>query len=306
MTVLTDYLTDTQLLLNQTNPAQPKFTQVNLINYINRARTEVASKGQCVRFLPPISAGIKSATILSSGTSYGAPPILTVSPPDQTPGIQATLACTLSGGTISAVQITNPGSGYFSPSPPTITVGTSASGATGNITCALDFINQTVENQEVYQYKSITLQSGMSQIVAVRSVSFIWGNFRYMRLACSFSKYQALVRNYTSGWTFVPSVVAQFNQGASGTLYMYPIPNAPYQMEWDCLILPTPMASDTDPEVIPAPWTGCVPYFAAYLAFLQVNRFDDAEKLLKLFEKFMMEARAQSQVGSPNSWYGRF
>jgi hypothetical protein len=58
-----------------------------------------------------------------------------------------------------------------------------------------------------------------------------------------------------------------------------------YQMEWDCLCLPADLQFDQDPEVIPAPWDDAVKYFAAHLAFLELQNHNYARSMLDLFEK---------------------
>lgn len=65
----------------------------------------------------------------AGGTGYTTAPTLTI-PPPPAGGVQATATCTVSGGIINSVNVTNPGSGYLTP--PTVTV-TPTSGGTGGV-----------------------------------------------------------------------------------------------------------------------------------------------------------------------------
>jgi hypothetical protein len=54
---------------------------------------------------------------------------------------------------------------------------------------------------------------------------------------------------------------------------------------------------DTTVEVIPAPFTTAVPFFAAYLALLGTQsqaRAEDAKRMLENYEEFMTRARRMS------------
>lgn len=74
--------------------------------------------------------------------------------------------------------------------------------------------------------------------------------------------------------------------GPSGSIFLSPTPGAAYAMYADCVGLPNPMVNTTDVEVIPYPWTDSVPYFAAYVAFVSVNRFADAQDVLTRWQAF--------------------
>jgi len=76
-----------------------------------------------VTISPPNLAGqILSLTPTSPGSGYSSvPPTITISPPAGG-GTTATATATVSGGVVTSVTITHPGSGYNAASPPTITV----------------------------------------------------------------------------------------------------------------------------------------------------------------------------------------
>lgn len=310
MATLNDYLKETQRLLGDVTQAQ--FNPADLISYINRSRREVAAEGQCIRQLPTIQGHLVAVTVLSS-SAYTIAPDVIISLPDSPPGfapnpngVPATAVATLSGGVVSAISLTNSGVGYFSP---IVTI------ASGNVlaTATISPVNVTIPGQEVYTFSSLTplvatSGSGVESIHQVTSISLLWGTFRYTLAWTSFSKYQALVRSYSQGYQYIPAVFSQFGQGVNGSVYLYPIPNSVYQMEWDCCCLPTPLASDSDPEVIPFPWTQAVPYYAAHLALETIQTAaaaQRAEQRFQQFERHMKRARVFNAPHRVVNWYGR-
>jgi hypothetical protein len=158
-----------------------------------------------------------------------------------------------------------------------------------------------VVGQEVYPFADVnsmvaTSGSGISSIFMVNSISVLFGNYRYTMAHVGFSKYQALIRNYSAGlYQYAPAVFAQFGQGVNGSVYAYPIPNSPYQWEWDVCCTVAPLATDTDPEAIPFPWTDAVAYYAAYLALDGAQRLADAKRRYEQYEMYMKRARQFSQ-----------
>jgi hypothetical protein len=77
-------------------------------------------------------------------------------------------------------------------------------------------------------------------------------------------------------------------------------------MEWDCFCLPIDLETDDDPEAIPLPWTECVPYFAAHLAFLEMQNLNAGGFYLQLFEKMMHDFSAYARPGRAINPYGRW
>lgn len=304
MTVLSDYLKQVQLLLN--DPSETNFNRFDLINYINEARQQIAGSGQCVRAIPFVGQVVQ---LLQSYAGANG-----------TPGTRYPLtftgACTTaatgtydvtSTGTVTNLVITGAGNGYLAA--PIVGFGGAgfASGTAPTVKAVLATGIPTVVNQEVYPFSSISFanQPGISGIIGIRGVSVLWNTYRFTTARYSFSKYQARVRTYTNTFTDVPRVCAQFGQGESGSLYLYPVPNSTYIVEIDCICDVSPLVDDTSIELIPAPWTVCVQYYAAYKAQEISQNFDVAERLYATFERFMKRAREQTQPGFVSNWYGR-
>jgi hypothetical protein len=86
---------------------------------------------------------------------------------------------------------------------------------------------------------------------------------------------------------------------------MYPIPNQTYQLEIDCICLPSDLVSDQDYEAIPDPWTDAVPYFAAHLAYLELQNLNAAKFYEDLFDKRLSGYSSAARSGRRMNPYGR-
>lgn len=312
MPTLSTYLLQVQRLLN-TGSSNNLYPQAELTDYINRARKQVAMASQSVRALTPVNGPVTSITVGSGGGGYSTAQVV-VSAPDSPSGragfpngAQATAtAITGAGGRIASITILSGGAGYFSPG---ATISGAGSGAT--LTALLSGVNQTYRGQEVYSYASIlpmiqAQQSGIGAVHSVGGISLIWGTFRYTLNHLGFGMYQAYVRNYAQGgFQRQPATFAQFSQGISGDVYLYPIPDQSYPMEWDVCCLPIDLASDADYDALPAPFTEAVCFYAAYYATLGKGRVSDAKNLWDQAQIFEKRARQATNPRGVKSYYGR-
>ena len=312
---LNSYLTQVQNLLGA-GASGNVYSNPTLTTYINQARAQVAIEGECIRVVPPINGPISSFTILTGGSGYGtSPPTVVITSPDSpsgqsvsAAGAQAKATATLSGGAVTAITLASGtgGSGYFQP---TVTL-VSGAGTGATAIAVVSGLNVTATSQEVYSFSSVTPMvatsgSGIQNIFELNSVSVIWGTFRYTLKHVSFSKYQAVGRPYTAGYQYIPAVWAQFGQGVNGSVYLYPIPNSNYQMEWDTLCVPNDLNVNTDVEAIPYPFTEAVPFYAAYYAFQMKQRNADADRMWKEAQKMVQRARTFGQRRFVSNWYNK-
>jgi len=306
---LNAYLAQVQRLLH--NPTGTLYNTADLTNYINLARREIAMRTQCLRFLPAIDGPVTAISVTAAGSGYTAPTATITAPdfPSGNPvvpnGVQATAVPILASGTIASVSITSGGSGYFQPQ---IVINDPAgTGATASVT--VGDINITNQGQEIYPFADIETfpnLTGVQSIFDVLSVSIIYANYRYSLPKYSFTTYQSSIRQYPFQYQYVPTVCAQLGQGTAGNLFLYPIPSQAYQMEWDCYGLPVPLVTDVTIEAIPDPWPDCVPYFAAYLAYLTAQRKADADGMKAIYDDFVHRYSAYSNMGRASNPYGRF
>lgn len=307
--MLFEYLQQVQRFLREqrqefSNPA-------DLISYVNRARREIALRTQCIRVLTASSGQVVTATITDGGSGYSASPTLTITAPDfpngrapNPSGLQATALATVQGGVLVDISIQNGGSGYFQP----LIEITDTTGSGATATLEVSPFNATIQGQEVYNYSDIDLSAnpGCEAVFYVRSFAIIYANYRYVVPVYAFSEYQAKIRQFPYQYQYIPSFAANFGQGVAGSVYMYPLPSAQYQSEWDVLCLPSNLIDDQSVEAIPAPWTDAVPYFAAHLAMLELQQYNSARMYLDLYEKFALSYSNYTRVGRTVNPYGRY
>lgn len=309
MTSLFDYMQDTQRFLR--DAGQEMLNPKNLIVYINRARREVAMRGQLIRVTPPISGSIVSWTITNGGSGYSNSPTLYITPPDfpsgapiNPNGAQATASAIVQGGVITAIDSTYGGAGYFQPQ---MTI-TDATGKGAAATAVMSPMNLLYQGQERYDFSSVNLSMfpGVGSIYNVRSISIIYANYRYSIPQYSWSVYQGYIRQYPSQYEYIPTFYSQFGQGAAGSVFLYPLSSATYQQEWDALCLPMNLETDQDYEVIPAPWTDAVAYFAAALCYEDIQSLNNARYYHDQFEKRLLNYSNYARIGRAVNIYGRY
>ena len=302
------YMRDCQRFLNDTN--QELLNPADLIEFVNRARREVAMRSQSIRLMPPIAGAVSTITVTNQGSGYTNPTV-TVSAPDFSTGTsinplgaQATAVATVLGGLINNIDVTFGGAGYFQP---TVKI-TDPTGTGATATAQISSILQTQYGQEIYKFSDFPLNNfpGVKEVMAIRSVSIIYANYRYSLPMYSFSTYQAYIRQYPSQYNYVPTMCSQFGQGASGSLYLYPIASQPYQIEIDCVGWPIDLLTDQDYEAIPDPWTQAVPFLATHYAYLSLQNFNAAEYYRKMADTLLPMHRAAASPARRVNPYGRY
>jgi hypothetical protein len=291
--------------------SQQKYVDVGDIDsYINRARREVAMRSQSIRILTPIAGSILNIQVTAGGSGYAAP-VVTISTPDapngalpNPAGLQATATAQFIGGTITGISVNEGGDGYFQP---VVTI-TDPTGTGATAAAYTNPINVTTFQQEIYNFKDVNLSAfpGVGAIFAVKSVSIIYANYRYSLPCYSFSTYQSAIRQYPRQYIYVPTVMGQYGQGTSGSLYMYPIPSSPYQMEWDCFCLPHDLTDDGDFEALPAPWTETVPFYAAHMCYLEMQNLNAGKFYLDLYDQMVHRYSSYARPWRTVNPYGRY
>lgn len=306
--MLNDYLQTVQGFLRDRD--EKLMNPDDLRRYINRARREVAERTQSIRILTPVAGAVTRIQVVAPGSGYTNPTV-TVTTPDAPngaqpypAGLQATALAQEVGGEISNISLTQGGDGYFQPQA-TISDPTGSGAVLAAFTSP---INVTQFQQEIYTFDRVPLQTfpGVGQIFKVQSVSIIYANYRYSLPCYPFSVYQALIRQYPRQYIYVPTVMGQLGRGTNGSLYMYPIPSQPYQMEWDAFCLPADLIDDSSFEAIPQPWQDAVPYFATHLAFLELQNLNAARFYLDLHDNMVHRYSAAAAPTRMVNPYGRY
>jgi len=300
---LTAYQQQTQRLLHDPNATY--FSISDITAYINIARGQIAMEGQCIRLL--LSGGtITGLTINSAGGGYAG----TVSVAINGAGQQASATATQSGGAINAITLTNGGWGYITGTTTTVVATGSITGNNATFNLTIDNSLTTIPGQEVYQFATANVLAqqtpGVQAVIGLFSVACAWGANAAMKPILQpmiWSEFQAYYRSYNNGMQNYPTVWSQYAQGVNGSVYVWPYPSQNSQMDWDCYCIPVALTSDSTPEAIPYGWTDCVPYYAAYLAYLDAQRAEDADKMFKQYTMFMKRARSFSETPFVPDYY---
>ena len=91
--------------------------------------------------------------------------------------------------------------------------------------------------------------------------------------------------------------------GPFAQIYLNPVPDQAYTLNADCVGLPISLETDSDLEAIPYPWTDAIPYFAAYLAYLNSQREQDAEQMISKWAQFTSWGTKQSTPSVMSDYY---
>lgn len=309
MATLFTYQQECQKWLRETK--QDLINPANIVNYINRARREIAMRTQSIRVLTQSSAPVVTASVVAGGTGYSNSPTITITTPDfpsgtgSNPlGAQATAKAIVQSGTIASIDITYGGDGYFQP----LATVTDATGTGASVTLQTGPVNTLNAGQETYNFSGIYLGNnpGVKSIFAIRSVSVIYANYRYSLPVYSFSVYQAQIRQYPFQYQYVPTFCSQFGQGAAGSLYFYPLPSQTYQYELDAYGLPQDLKTNQDYEALPDPWTDAVSYFATHLSYLELQNYNAAKMYKDLYNEELLIYSQSSRIGRRVNIYGRY
>jgi len=144
---------------------QSFFTSANFLSYTNNLLLVRADTG-ALNAVGTKTGGITDVTFSEHGSGYtstATPPAITVAAPDQAGGTQAVLTAVLSGGTITGIAVSNPGSGY-TVAPSVVITATAGSGA------------QFTVNLSGGGVGSVTVDQGGSGYKGVVTAAFSGGN----------------------------------------------------------------------------------------------------------------------------------
>jgi hypothetical protein len=175
----------------------------------------------------------------------------------------------------------------------------------------------TVVGQNAYPFSSINIgtptATGIDGVFNIQTIQYVVASGQKWLNPRPWPWFQLYYLNNPVPQQGAPVGWSRFGQGASpgdtgpsqgGTFYLNPTPDSVYQLNCDCICYPILLADDTTPEAIPYPWTDCVPFFAAYWAYLSAQtgaRQADAERMYNHYETFLERARKQTN-SSVNRW----
>lgn len=293
--LLSDYISQVQFLLHDQTNAD--FSQSELTGQINDARTAVSLDFHCCRtaylsaafnapnvtLYAPVSTiqnqeiyplngpngqnGIVvGANVVAGGSGYSSATTVTFGT-GPTGFVQATGAPVIANGVITGINMTAWGTGYNpalpasspgTPQPPTVTIADTGGGTGASATATM-----------------------FNNVFNVLSISYLWGNQRYMLRYRAFTLFQAYMR---SQLFFTQRGLIWTIHEQMGYVLIQPPPDQNYVTEWDVLNTPLPLLNpgDVDTQIV-QPWSDAVQYYAAYKCLLKLQNFQQAEFMLKLY-----------------------
>jgi hypothetical protein len=143
--------------------------------------------------------------------------------------------------------------------------------------------------QEQYQFTDagIALPQGV-QVVDIINITVIWGQTRYQLGYLPFTQLSAFFRVWKN-YTRLPCAFSIYNAREFWVAY---VPDQDYETEYDTAITPLNLASDNDSDAIPAPYDEAVKYYAAFLARLKLQQYNEAKAQKQFFTDRITELGA--------------
>lgn len=267
MTTLVDYQQQVADLLH--DPNNTTWSTSQLQGYINEARRQLVMDTGTLRSLQQSFITLQQeqytfgqvcgASIINGGTGYTTAPTVTFAGGGGT-GVAATLG--VSGGAVNTITFTNFGSGYTSAPTATITGG----GGTG----------------AVIQVGALNVNT--FDIIAI---SAVWGNARYQLTWRAWSVFSSLMRGYTAS-TYQQQPIMWAAYGDT-SIFIGPPPDNTYPVEFDTIILPSPLTDTVTIDPIPPKVQDPIKFFAACLAKENLQSFGEAEGYRARYQQRMLE-----------------
>ena len=265
MTTLTDYITDCQDLLRD---SQSQFTTVaQLTRYINIARKEVAKRSACLQ------------AVITGQSAFGT----SAQPGNMIPGafIPGTLPGSASGNSNEA-GATATASNQFVTIP-------------GLELYTYNYANPFLQSQ--YQ--------GYDKVIYVFNISCDIGGYMPTLRWMPWDNLQAYARAYNLGVTSYPVAWASKGVGENGQAWLFPMPtNMGFgTMLWEAICTPKPLYTNSDFDALPETYRQAVNYYACRMAYLGQQRTGMAQIMNGLFEESLMIAGVATDFGHCEDYY---
>lgn len=157
----------------------------------------------------------------------------------------------------------------------------------------------TSANAGPYAFSSITIPNqstlGVGGILNVRLAWYQLGSGLQRITTRSWEWFALYDLNTPVPNTGGPETMAQYAQGAAGSLYFSPVPDDAYTVQLDMVCYPVDLAGNATVEAIPVMFTYAVPYYATYLAMLSMEtgaKTEEADRMMKRYMELVTVARA--------------
>ena len=151
--------------------------------------------------------------------------------------------------------------------------------------CGCNRVLQTYTAPSGVETISFSVLPEGTKTIDVINVNLYWGNSRVPLYYLAWTDFNAQLR-YWQNYTGRPIAYSMYGPKQ---LYIGPVPDQNYVMEFDTVVEVDPMASGSDVETLPAPFTEAVPYFAANIAKYQEQSYGEAEIFKQEYTKHVLE-----------------
>ena len=275
MSTLSTYITDVRRLLHDANGNF--YSDQQLTDYINSARQRAVRDTGCLREIIVTQTPCQIAPTSTIGGVSPSNPIAWA----------ASTAYTLNQFVFSNIfiyQVTQAGtSGTTAPPYPA-----NQTNNYSNYPPSAQFLNGSVGltyvgNCENISYAALTNLVGTSPlapstgttVLDVLNINLYWGNTRVPLDYLSWSDFNVRLR-FWQNYIGRPLAFSIYGQGQ---IYLGPVPDQVYQVEIDCVVLPTDLTLTNSgvTDTITDPYTTTVKFYAAYLAKYYEQSFGEAE-----------------------------
>lgn len=154
--------------------------------------------------------------------------------------------------------------------------------------CVRSFqLGTLLANVDKYIFRDL-LPNGQKTI-DILGIQNIFGNTRY---SLRFYEYTYLTAFYRP-WTQYQQLPVAFSIYGPNIVYIAPAPNVNYpNTEFDTAIVPDNLINDNTDDIIPEPYTDAVKYYAARLAKLRMQQYEEALAFDKLYTQRVNELNA--------------
>lgn len=132
-------------------------------------------------------------------------------------------------------------------------------------------------NQESYSYASLPNGSNTLDVI---NINVYWGNSRTPLRYLPWTDFNAQLR-YWQNYIGLPIAFSIYGQN---TIYFGPVPDQNYVCEFDTVILPNALQSDSTVEQLQDPYTVPVAYYAAHKAKFKEQSFGESEIFKQQYE----------------------
>jgi len=132
-------------------------------------------------------------------------------------------------------------------------------------------------NQESYSYSALPNGSNTLDVI---NINVYWGNSRTPLRYLPWTDFNAQLR-YWQNYIGLPIAFSIYGQN---TIYFGPVPDQNYVCEFDTVILPNDLQSDSTVEQLQDPYTVPVAYYAAHKAKFKEQSFGESEIFKQQYE----------------------